>query len=254
MTRHLFGSLILALGAFCGMLAAVPAGAADGEVLITQAKALAGNITPGDPAGFPAIITQSGSYKLASNLFPGPNLNGIVVNVPDVTIDLNGFELEGGPAGGVNNSKHGIVGYGDRLTVKNGTIGAFRISGIIAESMDYLVVENMRLVNNYYGINNENGDYARIQNNTIATNRFNGIRCGTACHIEGNVVSNNGNHGIYAGSGMVLGNSIFLNQGAGIAADGRIGFGNNTILDNGFSVYGGTFTALHPNVCAPGAC
>jgi hypothetical protein len=35
--------------------------AVDGIVLIDQNRALAGNITPGDTAGFPISITQPGS-------------------------------------------------------------------------------------------------------------------------------------------------------------------------------------------------
>ena len=44
------------------------ANAVDGVILITQANAQAGNVTPGDLAGFPVTISRSGSYKLASNL------------------------------------------------------------------------------------------------------------------------------------------------------------------------------------------
>jgi hypothetical protein len=153
---------VAALFAALTILPAAPA-SGQGEILITQATANAGNVTPGDPVGFPAVLNVPGSYKLASNLLPGPNLNGIVVAAPDVTIDLNGFVMSGGPAGGVNNSKFGIVGYGDRLTVKNGTIGAFKNGGIYAKDRQYLIVENMRIINSYYGINNETGDYARIR-------------------------------------------------------------------------------------------
>jgi len=201
MPLHRFHSSILAFLAFCGMLAAAPAGAADGEILITQAKALAGNVTPGDAVGFPVTLSESGSYKLAGNLTPGPNKIGIVVAAPDVTIDLNGFKLSAGPAGGANNSTHGIAGQGDRLTVKNGTIGAFRISGINAASRDHLIVENMRIINGgYYGIYSTGGNNTRIQNSTVASNGNTGIVCGLSCHIEGSIVSGNGRYGIHIAS------------------------------------------------------
>ena len=47
------------------LLAAAPAAhAVDGVVLIDQSRALAGNVTPGDTAGFPITISQPGSYRL----------------------------------------------------------------------------------------------------------------------------------------------------------------------------------------------
>ena len=53
-------AFILALGS--------SARAVDGVVEINQAKALAGGVTAGDTAGFPATISQSGSYRLTGNL------------------------------------------------------------------------------------------------------------------------------------------------------------------------------------------
>jgi hypothetical protein len=53
----------------CTALIATPlAFAADGEILITQTRALQGGITPGDAPGFPITLTQPGAYKFASNI------------------------------------------------------------------------------------------------------------------------------------------------------------------------------------------
>jgi hypothetical protein len=38
-----------------------PAAAIDGEILITHAKALAGDVTPGDGAGYPVTISRAGT-------------------------------------------------------------------------------------------------------------------------------------------------------------------------------------------------
>ena len=46
--------------------------AQDAVVLIDQTRVMAGNITPGDAPGFPATISRSGSYRLASNLVISP--------------------------------------------------------------------------------------------------------------------------------------------------------------------------------------
>jgi len=77
-------------------LAPMTAFAVDGVVLINQANALAGNVTPGDTPGFPVTISQSGSYKLSSNLvISDPFGTVILINADNVTIDLNGFSIIG---------------------------------------------------------------------------------------------------------------------------------------------------------------
>src|SRR5215208_4396598 len=85
--------------------------AADGPVIITQAKALAGNVTPGDAPGFPVTISASGSYRLGSDIKVAEGRNGIVVTTFDVTIDLDGFALDGGNVG-EGRAVNGIVSTG----------------------------------------------------------------------------------------------------------------------------------------------
>jgi hypothetical protein len=72
-------SLAAALVAALASAAGSPAIAADGAVLITHTKALAGNITPGDPPGYPITLSKTGSYKLGGNLIPGAGKNGIEI-------------------------------------------------------------------------------------------------------------------------------------------------------------------------------
>lgn len=239
-------------------LAASPAGAVDGQVVITHAKIITGDVTPSDDPGYPATLDAPGSYVLGSNLAPGSGLDAIVAAAPDITIDLNGFRISGGPAGGANNARIAINGQSDRLTVKNGTIGAFRLYGIYAQNRSYLSVQSMVIVNGNQGIYNNLGSFARIQNNTVATNTGNGIVCDRSCHVEGNVVSGNGT-GVVINSGTVLGNTIINNRSYGIYAPSgtaRVGFGNNTLADNnsGAIQTEGTLGKLHPNLCSPVAC
>jgi hypothetical protein len=260
MTRAIVPCLIV-LAMACVALAATPALAVDGQVLITQAKAVAGNVTPGDAAGFPVTLSRPGSYALGSDLLPGPGRDGIDVTAPDVSIDLNGFRLSGGPAGGTNNSRIGIWGRGDRLTVTNGTIGAFENAAIHNVSRDYLIVENMRLINSLYGVYNYLGTFARIQNVTVATNTDGGVLCGHNCHVSDSNISENGGYGVFLYSGTVLGNTIMSNRLFGIITGSgslHTGFGNNTIMDNnqvgGDTQISGQLGSLHPNACAPVAC
>ena len=106
-------------------LAPLTALAVDGVVLIDQNKALAGGATPGDTPGFPVTISQPGSYRLSGNLTLPTGMNGIEIQVPNVTIDLNGFSIIGfgtftSPA------PIGIAFTGalpaKGITIKNGTI------------------------------------------------------------------------------------------------------------------------------------
>lgn len=231
-------------------LAAAPAGAVDGAVLITQAKAIAGAVTPGDAPGFPVTITAGGSYSLASNLQVPAGLTGILVTGVEVTIDLNGFRITGGGGGG----GIGINGRQRGLTVRNGTIRAFGGEGI-ASAGAMLIVSDMRVEENAVGIR-ANTTANRITDSTVYGNRGLGIWCGTACFVAGNVVAANSGFGVLVGNGStILGNSVTANTGSGLAADtsgavpATAGFGNNTIIGNGGNALYGNMISLNPNLC-----
>jgi hypothetical protein len=109
----------------------------DGVILIDQNKALAGNVTLGDTPGFPVSITQSGSYRLDSNLLAPAGANGIEITASNVTIDLNGFSIIGTP--GDPDSPPFIMGIlfrpvstvlgplsrSSAITIRNGSITGF---------------------------------------------------------------------------------------------------------------------------------
>ena len=70
--------------------------AVDGVVLIDQNRALAGNVTPGDFPGFPVTISRPGSYRLSGNLeVTDPDITAIEITADHVTLDLNGFSIQG---------------------------------------------------------------------------------------------------------------------------------------------------------------
>jgi hypothetical protein len=60
--------------------------AVDGQVLISQSTVIAAG-------GFPYVISQPGSYKLAGNLVVPANTDAIHIVVSNVTLDLNGFSI-----------------------------------------------------------------------------------------------------------------------------------------------------------------
>jgi hypothetical protein len=239
-----------ALLAVLTLLPAAPAFAA-GEILITHAKALAGNVTPGDTAGYPVTISIPGNFQLASNLFVAADKIGIQVTGANATIDLNGFTMQGS-----NVAWHGITGGVDGVTIKNGTITGFEFDGINGTAA-FWTVENMQVVGNgRFGIYTEFGSHARFLNNTVAQNGSSGIVCGLGCLVEDSIVSENGAHGVFAQRGTVLGNTIVSNNGFGIGGGSSgVGFGNNTLVDNnnGNAQVAGGLDLLHPNACTP-AC
>jgi hypothetical protein len=90
--------------------------ASDGQIELNQAQAIAtGSYQT-------LVISEPGSYKLTSNLDAASDTNGIVINVGDVTLDLNGFTIEGRGSGGL---AYGIVSFSSNVRVHNGTVRDF---------------------------------------------------------------------------------------------------------------------------------
>jgi hypothetical protein len=244
------------LVAALALLPAAPA-AAQGEIIITQAKANAGGVTPGDAAGFPVTLSLPGAYVLGSNLNPPANAIALRVTSHNVDIDMNGFSLNG-----VGMATFGLYSTFGEGHIHDGIIKRFRFDGIsLTGNSNSWVVENLQIVNNgRYGINAAVSNYSRYLGNSILVNGTgpqggSGIYCGHFCHVEGNTISDNFDNGVITLSGTVLGNSIFSNGDVGVgdyidAAD--TGFGNNTIVGNAPNVY--NVTPLQPNMCIPTAC
>ena len=105
-----------------GMFAMSPSAYAREVVLITQAKAMAGNVTPGDAPGFPVSIARPGSYRLTSNLRlqSGP---AIEITADNVSLNLNGFSIIGS---NVWPSGEAIVGDDRKyIRISNGSVVGF---------------------------------------------------------------------------------------------------------------------------------
>src|SRR5882724_6466568 len=100
---------------------ALPTYAVDGVVLINQAAALAGNVTPGDMPGFPVTISAPGSYRLSGNLtVPNANTTAIELTADNVSIDLNGFSNIGPVVcSGVPVTSCGPTGTGSGINTKS---------------------------------------------------------------------------------------------------------------------------------------
>jgi hypothetical protein len=244
---------VAALIASLTLLPAMPAFAA-GEVLITHAKANAGNVTPGDTAGYPVTISIPGKFQLASNLYVAVNKIGIQVTGKNVTIDLNGFTLEGSDV-----AWYGVVGSLNAVTIENGTITQFKFDGINGSAGKYWIVDNVRSIENGRdGV--VLGTHALVKSSVVAGNIARGIYADSYAVIQGNTVSSNGSSGVEARGSTVVGNAISFNGAYGLEGFGFTGYSGNTLTYNHQAGSGsGPSEAInnllqHPNTCHPGPC
>jgi hypothetical protein len=214
--------LSTALAAFISVCLAAPSSAA--VILITQAKANAGNVTPGDAAGYPVTITRRGVYQFADNLIASANKNGIEINAPDVTIDFAGFSLIGESV-----ALDGIVGSFPNVSIKGGTIRKFKEDGIDGTG-SFWIISDMRVVVN------------------VAV----GIKCAQSCLVRDSIVANNA-IGIAVDDGIAIGNILSRNDGPGLQGNTGAGATQNAFILNSNGSdnahIAGTAIKADPNVC-----
>ncbi len=175
---------------------AAPSLAVDGVLEISQSCAEGPGCFPGDAAGFPVVIANSGSYRLTSDLdAPDTATNAIEIDADDVHLDLNGFVVRGkagceseaacAPAAG-----GGIIAgelLGDRVTIRQGTVQSFGGDGFVLRH------------------------HALIENVSVAGIAGDGIRLTSGGRIAGTRVSG------FFGTGIVMGPNTL--------------YGENSILD-----------------------
>ena len=221
-----------------------------GVTTIDQTKAEAGGITANDAAGFPVTISQSGSYRLMSNLvLPDANATGIVITAPNVNLDLNGFAIVGpatcAPWGtpptvcSGTGSGDGIVvappGMNVRtaITLSNGTVRGVGRHGLVGGGgyNDGIRAERMFLVNN-------GGHGASIYAGAV---------------IADSQLSYNGQHGVYGNGVMLLGNLIRSNGGYGVNTNVTSAGANNVIQGNAVDS-NNQMRNLGTNVCGTSLC
>jgi len=239
------------------------AAATDGVVLIDQARALAGGVTPGDTPGFPVLISVSGSYRLSGSLTVPADTTGIITSssAPYVTIDLNGFEIHGG--GGTTGDGIQLGALGGQLTVKNGTIRSMGGNGIAV-----LITPTSGIVTNVQVIGNNNSGIV-IQGTAVVTecvvsaNDGYGIFVTSPSNavIKGNLIRGNGtaitDAGVSISRGLLSDNTILDNVGRGAQLSGNVGYHGNVLAGNNGGdanpqVQGGT--NLGGNLCGTAAC
>lgn len=144
------------------------------------------------PAGVDAVhvIDQPGSYYLSANITGAAGLHGIQIDASDVTLDLNGFNIQGVPG-----SDHGIViGPFRGVTINGGTVTGFGMRGIDAATSRACIFDSI--------ISRNNGDK--------------GIAAGFDTVLRHCVASGNSGDGIFTNTGgLVTACVSSLNAGDG---------------------------------------
>jgi hypothetical protein len=214
--------LALSLAAIAG-----PVSAIDGVIEINQASALAGGVTPTDTPGLPVTIDSPGSYRLTGSLVASPgqtNVHAIVVTTAaGVTIDLNGFVLQGPsvcsnlqactPAG----TARGIDANGPAVRVRNGTVRGFPGGGLVL-GVQTRIDEVHAIGNGGDGIRVQ--DFAIVTACSVSTNVAHGIHAGMSSTLDRNTADTNGGNGIQTGVGSLITRNATAGNAIGIAAGG----------------------------------
>jgi hypothetical protein len=182
------------------LLAAVPAVAFEGRVQISSA---------------PYTISQSGSYVVTQNLTVMANQTAITVNADFVTIDLNGFAIQGpntcSYASGVVTctalgTGQGIFASGRQgITVRNGAIRGTGAAGLVAGIGARIENVTVSQVGGQ-GIDVSHGGSVRRASAQVVDGT--GIRCGTGCLLADNRVHQAELDGISAGNSLYRENDV----------------------------------------------
>jgi len=233
----------------------VSAFAGDGVIEINQAAAAAGGVTPGDAAGLPVTLSESGSYRLTGNLaLPDENTGGILITADHVTVDLGGFAIIGptfctsvpntptttcGPTGSGDGISGDLPGgfAPENITIRNGTVRGAGNRGI---TLIFGRVERVRVISNgSSGIevpiglatDGEAPGTAIVESWAIR-NGFKGIAAGQRGRVENSIASFNGDLGIDCGQSCVVrGNTANWNGAGGIFCSGCV-VENNAVDSN----------------------
>lgn len=185
--------------------------------------------TPGDAtASF--IIATPGSYYLTGNITGASAKSGIRIASSNVTLDLNGFTLQG-----VSGSLDGVIvstsGLG--ITIRNGSVSAWGQDGIdFGNALSYLA-ESLHAHSNT-GVGIRGAFTGTIRDCTARANGGDGIRAGDPSVVERCAAVANGGAGISCPFGNCLVSHCVaeVNTGAGISVADSCTVLNNTCSIN----------------------
>ncbi len=226
------------------LVLAGPALATNGVLEINQTCAVPTGCFAGASAGFPVTISGSGSYVLTGSLTVGDaNVDGIEFSANDVSIDLNGFSIEGpvictglGPgiacepelASGMGIDASGVHG----VTIKDGRVRGFVSAGIFVGGRAQLRDLTVESISNR-AVRIDGSGHSIAVGLIVIGNLGTGILSNGSILIERSIFSGNGATAIDVGVGsQVMNNLVYNNGGTGIAADARSSVSQSTVHSN----------------------
>lgn len=235
------------LAAFCSPVVAGPLNPPVGPVAPTPGpeprKAVNATNTPGDSFGLHRI-TQPGSYYLESNIsIPAGITWGISVEAAGVTLDLNGFTIDGnnaGQNGGVRVDAPGVL-------VRNGTVRNVEYFGISGGAFPVgspgTTIENVRVLD----VSGPNvppggiigsgtagifGGRGAIIRNCYVNNAAIGIAAGYNANISGCTIENTRQFGVNIEGGAAVSDCVVVGVGGGPADGHAYVLGLGSSVDN----------------------
>lgn len=196
--------------------------------------------TPGDSDSL-FKITQPGSYYLGGNITGVSGKNGIEIDADDVTLDLNGFSLNG-----VAGSLNGVIAgefptSRTDLAIRNGTIADWGGHGIYMELGFNVQISDLRAARNGgNGILLELGSGNTVTNCAAIYNGLSGVDAGISSTVSLCTVLYNGQDGIVVASGGQVTNcTTTQNSGDGIEVGSKCLIASNHCVENGFGAADG---------------
>ncbi len=183
----------------------------------------------------PYVISAPGSYYLSATLFQGVPGPGITIDASNVTIDLMGFALIGGPFPGDDAITFG-PGFYENVTVHNGFVAFWGDDGLdlvggggpapgihvdtvtaFSNTGDGVTVGPRSIIRHV--ISHSNGGVGvrldrqgKITNAIAVENGGDGITTGGTCHVSDSVASGNGGAGFFLGVATTLVASVAENN------------------------------------------
>ena len=201
--------------------------------------------TPGDSANL-FIITNPGSYYLTTNIVGVSGKNGIGISGNNITLDLNGFVLQG-TAGSLDGINFPYTTTNSNIEVRNGIITGWPGVGFFATGAFNLLFDHLNISSNSIGIRTGNTG-ATVRNCIVSQNSNRGINCdGGSARITGCTIENNGNTGILLDGSVA--DCLVRNNGAGINIQEGSVTGCTIIGNHDFGVYASGPSLIVGNTC-----
>ena len=258
------------------VVASTSAFAVDGVVLINQSTVAAAG-------AFPYRITQPGSYRLSGNLIVTTPTVAIDIQSDNVTLDLNGFTINGPCTGPPATCTGAFEGVSDQntprknITLKNGVIRNF-FDGVFLPASGGMITDlqsNENVGSGIYipfpGISmgfpgaafiivrcsaNNNGLFGVVLGaGTISTSTANNNADGFivfGATVSDSIANGNADAGFTATT-SALTHNIATNNGYGLFVNSSSVFGSSVFVNNAKAdVKGGT--SQNNSVCTSGSC